>query len=433
MAEIKPYYQERGIILYHGDCLDVLRAMDSNTVDAIVTDPPYALTGLSRNGSPRQNDPSTPFGRTRLGSAKAGFMGKTWDADLPGVDVWAEALRVIKPGGHFLAFGGTRTYHRLARLIEDAGWEVRDCLMWLYGSGFPKSLDVSKAIDKAAGAKREVIGRKAGGGVVSSRRTGWDRPWKADPAARERAFEVTAPATEAATQWAGWGTALKPAYEPILLARKPLDGTVAENVVRWGTGALNIEACRIPVTDDAYARNCSGDRGHDTNRTRKMDFGMTAGKAADGRWPANVIHDGSEEVIGHFPDQVSGANPTRRGAPKFRNTYGTFAGQEACVQARGAEEGSAARFFYTAKATPAERTTPTGDDNTHPTVKPMALITYLLKLVVPPGGTVLDPFVGSGTLLVAARALGIGAIGIERENEYCEIAVKRLAQGVLPL
>jgi len=430
-----PYYQEERVSLFLGDCLDVMRSMESNSVDAIVTDPPYALTGLSRNGSPRQNDPSTPFGRTKLGS-KGGFMGKTWDAELPGLDVWTEALRVMKPGGHLLAFGGTRTYHRLACLIEDAGWEIRDCLMWLYGSGFPKSLDVSKAIDKAAGAEREVGGHKVyADGTKAHNSTqhhdGYKRPFMQDP--EWQGVKVTLPATDAAKQWAGWGTALKPAYEPILLARKPLDGTVAENVVRWRTGALNIAACRIPVTDDAYARNCSGDRGHDENRSRKMDFAMTAGKAGTGRWPANVIHDGSEEVVSAFPQAPGQQRPVgpHHGRKSSIHVYADY-GPRQPFEPRG-DSGLASRFFYTAKATPAERMAPTGDDNTHPTVKPIALITYLLKLIVPSHGLVLDPFVGSGTCLVAARELGLSAIGIDREEEYCQLAVKRLAQGVLPL
>jgi len=290
-----------------------------------VTDPPYGLS----------------------------FMGKGWDHGVPGVEFWAEAMRVAKPGAHLLAFGGTRTYHRLACAIEDAGWEVRDCVMWVYGSGFPKSLDVSKAIDKAAGAKREVVGSA-----------------------------VTAPATDDARKWQGWGTALKPAWEPIIVARKPLVGTVAASVLEHCTGAINVDGCRIGMmTQEEIARSGRSTTGMFAKGG--LDWSRS-GKEPQGRWPANFIHDGSEEAT--------------------------------------APMGEAARYFYCAKASKADR----GEGNSHPTVKPTELMRYLCRLVTPPGGVVLDPFMGSGSTGKAASLESFRFIGIEREAEYAEIARHRI-------
>jgi site-specific DNA-methyltransferase (adenine-specific) len=418
-------------VVHHGDCREVMATLDAESVDAVVCDPPYGLS----------------------------FMGKGWDHGVPGEEFWTEALRVAKPGAHLLAFGGTRTYHRLACAIEDAGWEIRDCVMWVYGSGFPKSHDVSKAIDKAAGAEREVVGVRpghedfvhrtdahSGGG----RREGWNRPWQDDPESVALHHMATAPATDAARQWSGWGTALKPAWEPIIVARKPLVGTVAENVLTHGTGGINVDGCR--VGEDIRLIRSSGILGAGRMRAcNRVDRGD--GKTPDGRnlanliayverskdrapqevlgrWPANLIHDGSEEVVGLFPQQQSGA-------------------------------GSAARFFYCAKASKADRdegcegleergnnrygewqgTTDhaqkTKDHNKsrnyHPTVKPTALMRYLCRLVTPPGGVVLDPFTGSGSTGKAAVCEGFDFVGIEREAEYVEIARARIAAAVLPL
>lgn len=383
-----------------GDCLDHLRAMADASIDSIVTDPPYGL----------------------------GFMAKKWDYDVPSVEIWAECLRVLKPGGHLLAFAGTRTQHRMAVRIEDAGFEIRDMIAWVYGSGFPKSHDVSKSIDKAAGA-----------------------------------------ATEEAAQWSGWGTALEPALEPITVARKPLMGTVVENVFRHGTGALNIDGCRVPVEDSAYARNCSGDRGH--SRTRGLDdTGATdlrpgGGTAAAGRWPANLIHDGSDEVLAALPQAkgaqapVKGTEPSRTGGDGT-NVYGTYSGNRPPSDRRDGG-GSAARFFYCAKASKADRDdgldqfaawssagsefrpsygegaergedgTPFGrwspQKNHHPTVKPTDLMRYLCRLVTPNGGVVLDPFMGSGSTGRGAVLEGFGFVGIEREEDFVQIARARIA------
>jgi site-specific DNA-methyltransferase (adenine-specific) len=394
------------------------------SVDAVVTDPPYHLTSVSRNGSPRINDPQTPFGRTKLGGR--GFMGKTWDGGDVGirVETWREVLRVAKPGAHLLAFGGTRTWHRLACAIEDAGWEIRDTLMWLYGSGFPKSLDISKAIDKAAGAEREVVGSHFKAGDI--------RGGRMHAGSNEIGVRMeiphTAPATSAAKQWNGWGSSLKPAWEPVILARRPLsEPTVAANVMRWGCGAINIDGGRIAVEDDQYARNCSGDRGHADNRSRDMDFAMGCGSASDlGRWPANLLLD--EEAAAMLDRQsgevksggdLSGKEPSR----PFKNCYSEMNGRMFWDGYQ--DSGWASRFFYCAKANRSERNAGV-EGNLHPTVKPIDLMRYLVKLVTPPNGIVLDPFAGSGSTGIAADLEGFSFIGIEREAEYVEIARRRL-------
>jgi len=370
-----------------GDNLPILQEMLDNSVDAIVTDPPYGLS----------------------------FMGKRWDYDVPSVELWAECLRVLKPGGHLLAFAGTRTQHRMAVRIEDAGFEIRDMIAWVYGSGFPKSLDVSKAIDKAAGAEREVVGiagrsKIGGGNIATTGMLGGD-------------YYLSAPATDAAKQWDGWGTALKPALEPITLARKPLaERTVAANVLEWGTGGVNVDGCRVS-TSDSWTRIASETPCHEGYGDGAFRFKNAGQMHTQGRFPANFIHDGSDEVVRLFPQSTSGANPTRRGGMGYHGAEG----QESCDAPRGAESGSAARFFYCAKASRSEREAGLeGDKCTHPTVKPIALMRYLCRLVTPPGGVVLDPFTGSGTTGCAATLEGFGFVGIEREAEYAEIARRRI-------
>lgn len=452
----KPYYDEGGVTIYHSDCLELMRHMEENSIDAIVTDPPYALTGVSRNGSPRNNDPSTPYGRTKLGGPSGGFMGKAWDAALPSIDVWQEALRVIKPGGHLVCFGGTRTYHRLACAVEDAGWEIRDCLMWIYGSGFPKSLNVSKAIDKEVGVERAMIGHTKAGSSSLHRVTRVEQGYRESLTdVTPDALDITAPNSDAAKQWDGWGTALKPAYEPILLARKPLNGTVAQNVVKWGTGAVNIDACRVETDENLQGSTVRNDiRGGAFASGHKMNPGDIPDYEQNplGRWPANVIHDGSDEVLDVFPEapgqcadaKIDGTERKnqnvygamrygRTGEPSADSVNAGLVGFNMRPGLRRLDAGSAARFFYTAKASSSERNGPLGIKNSHPTVKPLALMTYLLKLVVQPGGTALDPYMGSGSTLVAAKELGLRGIGIDREDEYITIAAKRLAQGTLPL
>jgi site-specific DNA-methyltransferase (adenine-specific) len=403
------------ISLYRGDCLEIMPALPENSIDAIVTDPPYHLTQKSRNGSPRQNDPETPFGRTRLGSK--GFMGKTWDGGGVAFDpeMWERLLRVAKPGAHLLAFGGTRTFHRLACAIEDAGWEIRDCIMWVYGSGFPKSLDVSKAIDRAAGAERPRVAGGQGGQnqILGVRKTG---------------EAITGEAiTDAAKQWQGWGTTLKPAWEAIVVARKPLEGSVAANVLKWGTGGINVDECMIATSENlcggAYAKKPMA-REKLWGEPAKNSFrrgGAGAFVQSQGRWPANLIHDGSEEVVGLFPQQSSGGTPLRRFAKKTKNSYGDFNGQEN-VAGIGPSCGSAARFFYCAKANKADR----GPGNNHPTVKPTTLMAYLCRLVTPPDGLILDPFMGSGSTGVAALREGFRFFGIEVEAESFATAERRI-------
>jgi hypothetical protein len=476
--------------------------MPDCSVDAVVTDPPYGLS----------------------------FMGKKWDYDVPGVEVWAECLRVLKPGGHLLAFAGTRTQHRMAVRIEDAGFEIRDMIAWVYGSGFPKSLDVSKAIDKMDAAQeqqarryrftewvrstgitskqideatqtnmgghyttaasqpaimtrehleacRHLLGeipewveREADIRSVESknfaeREVVGERRQRANNASRSNAPMnasigevefITNPATPEAKQWQGWGTALKPALEPITVARKPLIGTVAENVLQHGTGAINVDGCRVgteEIIDFKRKENAITASGwKDVNRNPYKQH-------SQGRWPANFIHDGSEEVVGLFPDTKSGKmgpwnNRTTNGSPN--GIYGKFDEEHPLSETYG-DSGSAARFFYCAKASKRDRdegceglevkqTTggggtndPNGDDvcgkygsvksparNHHPTVKPTDLMRYLCRLVTPPDGLVLDPFMGSGSTGKAAALEGFSFIGIEREAEYVAIAQARI-------
>ena len=388
--------------LHHGDCLDVLRIMPADSIDAIVTDPPYGLA----------------------------FMGKKWDYDVPSVEIWVECLRVLKPGGHLLAFAGTRTQHRMAVRIEDAGFEIRDMIAWIYGSGFPKSLDVSKAIDKAAGAEREVVGRRNDGRYAygfseeAKRAQGgtaheYSAGWVGDPTV------ITAPATDAARQWQGWGTALKPSLEPVTVARKPLIGTVAENVLAHGTGALNIDGCRVEGMAQPFVNGTARHGGQFAGGGENSSVRGVWEPSTAGRWPANLIHDGSEEVLAGFPlapgqmAKASTSDTQRAG----QNTYGAMTrgsnGQEPRRDA-----GSAARFFYCAKASKSDR----GEDNNHPTVKPTDLMRYLCRLVTPSGGTVLDPFMGSGSTGKAAVLEGFRFIGIERDVAYIEIARARIAR-----
>ena len=388
-----------------GDCVEQMKTLEANSVDAIVTDPPYGLE----------------------------FMGKAWDGfGTPlGFQTWSEqwareAYRVLKPGGHLLAFGGTRMYHRLAAGIEDAGFEIRDTLMWLYGSGFPKSLDVSKAIDKAAGANREIVGSKIGmpGYSLTDGKGGLYGGGFGANGRGEGECRITAPSTEAAKKWQGWGTALKPAVEPIVLARKPLIGTVAENVLTHGTGALNIDASRIG-TDDRFGGGAKGSSGFAAGYESE---GWVAGSAL-GRWPANILLD--EEAAAMLDEQsgdVGGGFGIRgRGGVTYANGNG-FANtlNEVGQQVGYGDTGGASRFFYVAKASRSERNDGLGR-NIHPTVKPVDLMCYLIRLVTPKGGTVLDPFMGSGTTAVAAIQEGADWIGCEREPEYVAIILARIA------
>ena len=349
--------------IIHGNCIEVLKSLDENSIDAIITDPPYEL----------------------------GFMGKSWDKSgiAFNTEVWSECLRVLKPGGHMLAFGGSRTFHRIAVAIEDAGFELRDTIMWVYGSGVPKSLDVSKAIDKTFGAKRTQGAREWSGGLRHSNSFGGG---SGQENGTTTLIKYDNPATPEAQMWHGWGTALKPAFEPIILARKPIsEKNIAENVLKWGTGGINIDDCRIPLKGERQPTGSGKPSKNGVTYILAIKSGGNGGNRTpqQGRWPANFIHDGSEEVLRLFPEDNSN---------------------------------SAARFFYCAKASKKER----GENNNHPTVKPLALMQYLVRLVTPPNGIVLDPFAGSGSTLIAAMREGFKYIGVELNEEYIEIAKKRL-------
>jgi DNA modification methylase len=432
--------------VHHGNAVELLRAMPEASVDAIVTDPPYGLEfmgkewdapwrrgdnitadagfhsiemadGAARLPRPSYGGSSNPFckncGGSQRGRDRKGFKRCACDApDFPNIraiegrafqdwcDGWAsEALRVLKPGSHLVAFGGTRMFHRLTCALEDASFEIRDCLSWLYGSGFPKSLDVSKAINKAE------VGHSG----------------------RAASLAVTAPATDAARAWAGWGTALKPAWEPIVLARKPLSGTVAANVQEHGTGALNVDGCRIGTSKDVPASPPKRGGAFPSGGWDGSTAGASGLDPAVGRWPANLVLDeeAAAQLDAQAGERVSGANPARRSSDKLRGTYQPFAGQRECTPKRGEDRGGASRFFYTAKASSSERHY--AGKNSHPTVKPVDLMRWLCRLVTPPGGLVLDPFTGSGSTGVAALAEGFRFLGFEREAEYVEMARRRIA------
>ena len=400
--------------VHHGDCLEVLRGMPDNSVDAVVTDPPYGLS----------------------------FMGKKWDYDVPSVEIWAECLRVLKPGGHLLAFAGTRTQHRMAVRIEDAGFEIRDMIAWVYGSGFPKSHDVAKAVHGhltvggSSPKKRRMAymgDEYTEGETVGS--SGTERAQERKPCAPPEGSGNNL--CDAAKKWAGWGTALKPALEPITVARKPLIGTVAENVLAHGTGGLNIDGCRVGFVSDEDRKESTTKNQHADFGTRPMtnnavygDYSMVqpTNYNPQGRWPANLIHDGGEEVVGLFPDGAK-PKPERRGK-KGGSGFGFFDDQKT-ASTEGVwpadTGGSAARFFYCAKASKRDR----GEGNHHPTVKPTDLMRYLCRLVTPPNGIVLDPFTGSGSTGKAAVLEGFQFIGIEREAEYVDIARARIVSATL--
>jgi len=366
-----------------GDVLTVLGGMDDNIYHGVLCDPPYGLK----------------------------FMGKAWDHGVPGVDVWAEVLRVCRPGAHLLAFGGSRTFHRLVCAIEDAGWEIRDSLQWIYGSGFPKSHDVCKALDKESGTEFSAQPATGVGFMNPNGDGGYN-------VTKNRLVRVGG-MSDLAKQWDGYNTALKPAHEPIVLARKPLDGTVANNVQKWGCGALWIAGCRVgteilPEVTKGVSKIGTFE-GADGNITPQRS----------GRWPANIIHDGSDEVVSGFPD---GQPPKKqriglRGGSPIHGSPAIGTPDKVGVWP-GDNGGSASRFFYCAKASKKER----GDGNNHPTVKPTTLTEYLARLIIPAnGGKMLVPFSGSGSEMIGALNAGWGSVtGIEREQDYAGIAVNRL-------
>jgi len=411
-------------IVYNADCIEQMRKMPENSVDAIVTDPPYGLS----------------------------FMGKKWDYDVPSQEIWEECLRVLKPGGYLLAFAGTRTQHRMAVRIEDAGFEIRDMIAWVYGSGFPKSLDVGKAVSKLMGEEREVVGENP---YNKLRGKGSSELGK-----QLNSMQGKSNITKGTSEWEGWGTALKPALEPITVARKPLsEDTVAKNVLKWGTGGLDIDGSRVPSKDvvENHGRN-STMNGWDPRMSGGQDKGQTDGQKL-GRFPANLIHDGSEEVVGLFPNTKSGKMTSTHKRNSQSDIYGKYDPNYPLSETFG-DSGSAARFFYCAKASKSERNQgcenleekhkrrddgqpygmntnqfrPDGSErkevppqkNFHPTVKPVALMEYLIGLVSRKGAIILDPFAGSGTTGVAARNTGREYILIERDAEYHKIIQSRL-------
>jgi len=414
--------------LYCGDCLAELKKIDENSIHSVVSDPPYALN----------------------------FMGKKWDAEVPSVEVWKEVLRVLKPGGHVLSFSGTRTYHRMVVNIEDAGFVCRDMLQWIYGSGFPKSHDVSKAIDKMAGAEREVVGN-------------YNRPDGSKPrlntvssnalfgGADSNDQKTSNPSTPQAKKWDGFGTALKPANEPIVLAMKPIsEDTIAENVLKWGCGGINVDESRVEYksTDD-FENAKGGNSGSDKNT-----FGMLSGKGpkkqsekitTKGRFPSNVILD---ETAAEMLDEQSGESKSTGGQSGVKGSNIYKHGSTDGENKKGCgfnDSGGASRFFYCAKSSKSERNDglegmpkikggsmtgkeyredrPTNHpyrENYHPTVKPKKLMSYLIKLITPPNGIVLDPYMGSGSTGIAALENDFRFVGIEKEPEYFEIAKKRI-------
>lgn len=451
---------------HRGDALHVLATIPDESVDSIVTDPPYGLS--------KEPDAAEVLRHWLAGDdythKGGGFMGKEWDSFVPGPSVWKECLRVLKPGGHLLCFAGSRTVDLMGMSVRLAGFEIRDQIQWLYGSGFPKSLDVSKAIDKAASAPASVertkpaseltigdmdpwtglriIGIKPGhesfvgrdnmksfreGETFGDTEGGFARPWKSDEYAVMSQHFVHELSTEA-EQWEGWGTALKPAHEPIILARKPLrvDGrkaTVAKNVLTHGTGAINIDATRVdggsrPLREWDYKET-------DNNAyVGRMDGSLAGGSRAvgettQGRWPANVIFD---PEAGALLDEQSGISISKPGSPRSGRRGDGWGMPH--VGAEYDDQGGASRFFYCAKTAKSERNAglPAGLKNDHPTVKPVKLMEWLVKLVTPPGGTVLDPFCGSGTTLVAAERLGFDGIGVDRDDDdrYLVIAQHRV-------
>ena len=428
-----------------GDCLAVLRDLPDNSVDAVITDPPY---GLSNTKPAQVADVLAAWvtGDTEAVPAKkGGFMGKDWDSFVPPPAVWEECMRVLKPGGHMAVFAGARTQDLMGLSIRLAGFEIRDTLGWIYGSGFPKSMDVSKAIDKAVGVEGKRGPMKRGGerlALLEDGKRDGGGTWGDESGRDPYTYVAGSPEAE---RWSGWGTALKPAIEPIILARKPLVGTVAGNVLAHGVGGLNIDACRVGMSDaDREAAKVPQPVQHNDGRavyqmgTGEGRNGATFEPAPAGRFPANVLLD--EHAAKEMDEQSgwlkTGSHMTHHVYQESNNA--SMSGKNYKRSPRydqPANEGGASRFFpvfkYQAKAPKRERPVIEREDGTkvqHPTVKPVALMEWLVTLITPPGGTILDPFAGSGTTLQAARDKGFRAIGVEQDPEYVKLIERRLSR-----
>ncbi len=423
------YYMKKMEKVIHWNCLEVLRRATPNSIDAIVTDPPYWLS----------------------------FMGKKWDYDVPSVEIWQECLRVLKPGGYLLAFAGTRTQHRMAVRIEDAGFEIRDMIAWVYGSGFPKSLNIGKAVDKLQGNEREDLGEHIQNKTNPDSK---NRSWQSEEGVGNK-WNLS----KGTSEWEGWWTALKPALEPITVARKPIsEKTVAENCLKWGVGGINIDESRVEAQKgDKFGGGglnspVNGFMGN-TENTYKKGTGFRDDTAL-GRFPANLIHDNSEEVRECFPESKGALAPVKAGLEN--KMFGANKPTVDDGKSFRNDSGNASRFFksiiYQAKASKSERNkgceeleekrkkvaviqTPwVSNDwewedwkqlsspmkNHHPTVKPIALMEYLVKLVSREWALVLDPFAWSGSTLLACKNLGRGYVGIEMDEEYIKIINARL-------
>jgi site-specific DNA-methyltransferase (adenine-specific) len=442
-----------------GDCLDKLKELDDNSIDSIVTDPPYGLSAAPNSGK----------------SSKGGFMGKQWDYDVPSQEIWEECYRVLKPGGHLLSFAGSRTYHRMAVRIEDAGFEIRDQIMWIYGSGFPKSLNIGKSLESKLvnGSSRYSGNKMETDGDVDIPGSQWQEAADRTMADGEGAWSGKSVKVEnpIAKEWKGWGTALKPAHEPIVMARKPLSKkTVVDNVLEWGTGGINIDDSRIPTTDNLGGGATNGsvldiegfDRPWMHDEDKMKEFGEKMKQKVEhaqtiGRFPANVIFD---EEAGKILDEQSGISKSTGGRNGNKEgvgqngIYGQYKGEVKDGNPGLGDIGGASRFFYCPKTSKTDRNEGLEDfedkqsvrhirqnagrkdagsmvsseprKNNHPTVKPTDLMLYLIRMVTPKGGTTLDPFMGSGSTGKAAIRGGFDFVGIEREKEYMEIATARI-------
>lgn len=418
------YFQDKHIEVYLGDCVEVMKQFSCHCVTAIVTDFPYGIGFMNRGW----DKPTGKEWGYFPGSGNRLTSEESLNYQYAVMEWTTEMLRVLKPGGFLLGFGGTRTFHRLTCGIEDAGFEIRDCIMWMYGSGFPKSHNISKAIDKELGKEREVIGKRKHPTLKDVSKieeqvsaAHGDNKW-----ARE--WDLTAPASPEAVIWEGYGTALKPAYEPILVAMKPLDGTFADNAMNCGVAGLNIDNCRIETIDNLNGVCYSKNKKEDGQWGTMHNYAGKSFTQPKGRWPANIILD---EEAGHLLDRQSGhLKSGKLLTHHHRSGSGLVGSSTFKIRERtgeecnfGGDDGGASRFFYCAKASRKER----GESNNHPTVKPLSLMKYLVKLVAMPQETViLDPFLGSGTTAIACKELGVKCIGIEKEQEYFDIAKERI-------